>query len=73
MKLCQEEMEQDRPGRDVAAAAVWVALRVKAEAGWAANSPQVRAGVVYVHNAAVKCLILWENRAIKNAVRIVGQ
>jgi len=44
-------MEQDRPARDVAAAEVWAGRRAKAEAAWAARSPQAREEIVSARNA----------------------
>jgi len=44
-------MGQDRPAWDVAAAAVWAALRARAEAAWAARLPQDRVEVAYARTA----------------------
>jgi hypothetical protein len=61
-------MEQDRPGRDVAAAEEWAGRRVRAEAAWAARSPQGREEIVSVRNAVQKRRTSRANRALERVV-----
>ena len=52
LRLCREEMEQDRPGGHVVVEEVWALLQAKAEAGWAARLPPGREEIVSARNAA---------------------
>jgi len=68
-ELCQEEMEPDRPARDVAVAAVRAALRERAEVAWAAHSPQARGEIVYVRNAVIGSRMWSDNRVMQKCAR----
>jgi hypothetical protein len=72
-ELCQEEMEPDRPGRDVAVAGVWAALRERAEAAWVAHLPQGRGEIVSVQSAVKKCRTLLENHVVIKLVPSAGR
>ena len=58
-------MEQARQAEDLVAAEVWAG--VKAEAEWAAHSPQARAEIVYAPTVATKKPTSSGNPVIKKA------
>jgi len=73
VRLCQEEMGQVRPGGDVAVAAAWDALRVRAEAAWAAHLPQGRGEIVSARNAVKRYRMLSENHVVTGLAPNAGQ
>ena len=61
-------MEPGRPVRDAAAAEEWAGRRVRAEAAWAARSPQGREDIVSARNAVRKRRMSRANRALDRRV-----
>lgn len=68
-------MEQDRPGRDVAAAEVWVEVEAEEGAGaeWVAHLLQGRADIVCARVAARRRRTLLVHRVIEELVPSAGR